>query len=82
MVGSQEQEHVGDGRSPITSHVLDIARGSPAEGVLIRLEREAEGSQACAWTQLGSGRTNRDGRVPDLLPALHRLQPGCYRSGL
>ncbi|KAK9819104.1 hypothetical protein WJX74_000807 [Apatococcus lobatus] len=77
--GSQEVEHAGDGRSPITSHVLDIARGCPAQGVQILLEREADGSQACAWSQLGCGFTNQDGRVPYLLPASHRLQPGCYR---
>lgn len=70
---------MGDGRSPITSHVLDIARGCPAQGVQVLLEREAAGSQGCAWSQLGCGLTNQDGRVPDLLPASHRLQPGCYR---
>lgn len=79
VAGSQAAEHVGDGRSPITSHVLDIARGCPAQGVQILLELEAAGSQGCAWSQLGCGFTNQDGRVPDLLPASHRLQPGCYR---
>lgn len=32
-----------------------------------------------AWRQLGVGATNADGRIPDLLPPGHPLQPGLYR---
>jgi 5-hydroxyisourate hydrolase len=60
--------------SPITTHVLDIARGQPAAGVPVVLEIEAAGS----WTELARGTTNADGRIGDLLPA-GRLQKAVYR---
>jgi 5-hydroxyisourate hydrolase len=56
--------------SPITTHVLDTARGRPAEGVPVRLER---GGQV-----LGRGETDADGRLRDLLPG-GRLEHGAYR---
>ncbi len=31
------------------------------------------------FTELAKGRTNSDGRLPDLLPSSHILQPGTYR---
>ena len=61
--------------SPITTHVLDTAAGRPARGVPVTLEFFADG----AWTTLGSGVTNADGRLPGLLPDMHVLQPGTYR---
>jgi 5-hydroxyisourate hydrolase len=57
----------------ITTHVLDTARGRPAAGVPVRLERIADGAAA----GLGQARTDRDGRVKALGPA--RLEPGTYR---
>lgn len=57
--------------SSITTHVLDTARGRPAAGVAIRLER--------GGTVLGSGETDADGRLRTLLPPEHRLEPGAYR---
>ena len=57
--------------SAITTHVLDTARGRPAAGVAIRLERGPE--------VLGSGATDDDGRLRDLLPAGAPLEPGAYR---
>ena len=52
--------------SPITTHVLDTARGCPAEGLPIRLEiREGD-----SWSQIAEGVTNADGRIADL------MQPG------
>ena len=50
--------------SPITTHVLDTARGGPAAGVPIRLEVQEAG----AWRELAAGVTNSDGRVHGLLP--------------
>uniref|UniRef100_A0A1D1ZY42 Uncharacterized protein n=1 Tax=Auxenochlorella protothecoides TaxID=3075 RepID=A0A1D1ZY42_AUXPR len=65
-------------RSPITTHVLDTARGKPASGVRIVLERAAPGSSN-AWQHVGAGKTNGDGRVPDLLPPAASVAPGVYR---
>jgi 5-hydroxyisourate hydrolase len=57
----------------ITTHVLDTARGRPAAGVPVRLERIVGGTAA----ELGRARTDDDGRVRALGPP--RLQPGTYR---
>ncbi|HLM67674.1 MAG TPA: hydroxyisourate hydrolase [Longimicrobium sp.] len=57
--------------SAITTHVLDTARGRPAAGVPVRLEQ--------AGTVLGSGATDADGRLRDLLPPDAPLAPGVYR---
>ena len=61
--------------SQITTHVLDTARGRPAEGLRVTLEaRDGDG-----WTAVGGGVTDADGRVPDLHAAgavvagVHRL---------
>lgn len=61
--------------SAITTHVLDTARGRPAEGVPVRLERLADD----AATVLGSGATDADGRLRDLLAADAPLATGTYR---
>ena len=63
-------------RSPITTHVLDTTRGRPAENIPITLETVdvADGSK---WSV--SGVTDADGRIGNLLPADHSLQPGHYR---
>lgn len=62
--------------SAITTHVLDISRGRPADGVLVRLELEsADGS----WKQIGEAATDADGRAMDLLPSGFALHGGVYR---
>src|SRR5262245_43043061 len=61
--------------SAITTHVLDTAKGRPADGITAVLEfKTAEG-----WTELASGCTNADGRIPDLLPKERKIDPGVYR---
>lgn len=60
--------------SPITTHVLDTARGCPAVGVRIVLEREAAGT----WTRVGDGVTDVDGRLRTLM-APGSLAAGTYR---
>ena len=61
---------------PITTHVLDTARGRPAGGVAVVLEfRGAEDG----WTELACGQTNTDGRLTTLLPDGAPLPVGTYR---
>jgi 5-hydroxyisourate hydrolase len=61
--------------SGITTHVLDISRGRPAEGVPVTLEVDAAGN----WQLVGSGVTNGDGRISDLVTADLPPQAGVYR---
>ena len=51
-------------RSPITTHVLDIALGRPAVGIAVGLAR-ATGEH---WHALAAGETDTDGRASQLLP--------------
>jgi 5-hydroxyisourate hydrolase len=62
--------------SAITTHILDISQGRPAQDVPVRLEIQGtDGS----WLMLGKGVTDMDGRLKDLLPDDFNLQPGIYR---
>jgi 5-hydroxyisourate hydrolase len=61
--------------SPITTHVLDTARGAPAAGVRVALHRE---SDTGTWTRVGEGSTDADGRLRTLL-APGALSAGAYR---
>ena len=61
-------------RSPITTHILDTARGCPAASVPVRLERQVGDD----FQIVGSGSTNSDGRVADLM-APGSLTAGVYR---
>jgi 5-hydroxyisourate hydrolase len=59
----------------ISTHVLDIAQGQPANDVPVVLERREAGN----WRLLASARTDPDGRCAQLLPANEELTPGVYR---
>lgn len=61
--------------SAITTHVLDTARGRPAAGVAVRLERQT----ADGWQHLGEGTTDADGRLRTLMPAGAALAAGAHR---
>ncbi len=61
--------------SAITTHVLDTARGRPAQGVPVVLEARVAG----AWNELGSARTDADGRVRAGLAPQAELKSGTYR---
>jgi 5-hydroxyisourate hydrolase len=61
--------------SGITTHVLDTARGRPAQGVPVTLEIEVAGG----WKLVGEGTTNADGRISDLVSAEVSIAPGVYR---
>lgn len=62
-------------RSPITTHVLDVARGKPAAGIAVMLEIQKNGT----WQPLGQGETDTDGRAANLLPEGHTLVSAVYR---
>jgi 5-hydroxyisourate hydrolase len=61
--------------SPITTHVLDTARGRPASGIHVSLEARVND----AWIRLGDGRTDDDGRVHTLFREDVSLDPAVYR---
>jgi 5-hydroxyisourate hydrolase len=62
-------------RSPITTHVLDTARGKPAAGLGVVLELKDRDH----WIVLARTKTDADGRALGLLPADHGLTLGTYR---
>ncbi len=62
--------------SPITTHVLDTANGSPAEGIKITLEQQIEDG---SWLEKATGVTNSVGRIMDLLAEDDLLDSGLYR---
>ena len=55
----------------LSTHVLDNARGVPAAGVRVRLER----LDASEWVPVSDGVTDEDGRLRDWLP------PGAFGRG-
>ena len=61
--------------SQITTHILDTTRGLPAQAVPISLYAQQESG----WDKLADGKTNDDGRIPDLLSPEHKLPAGVYR---
>lgn len=61
-------------KSPITTHVLNTALGLPAEGVAATLYKQQSPD---SFSEVGSGKTNSDGRITDLLDSL--LESGEYR---
>ena len=69
--------------SRITTHVLDTARGRPAAGIAVLLERMSNGG----WSTVASGATDADGRCPSLAQeaaaGTYRItfETGAYFSG-
>jgi 5-hydroxyisourate hydrolase len=57
--------------SAITTHVLDTSLGKPAEGIRVKLQFEG--------AVVGSGVTDADGRVRELVAAGTPLPEGVYR---
>ena len=61
--------------SPLTTHVLDIASGHPAQGLRVTLEKMVGPN---TFEELAHGATNKDGRVTDLVTA-EQFVAGTYR---
>lgn len=59
----------------VSTHVLDIHRGRPAQGVPVTLERKVD---AASYVRVKDGLTDPDGRVKDLVPE-GTLEAGTYR---
>jgi 5-hydroxyisourate hydrolase len=59
----------------ITTHILDLSRGRPAQGVPVVLEVQTN----AGWQVLGRGETNADGRQMSLMPVDFDLKAGVYR---
>ena len=58
----------------LTTHVLDTARGVPAQGMKIDLFRIHEGE----WTHLVTKQTNHDGRTDGPILPVDQFQTGRY----
>jgi 5-hydroxyisourate hydrolase len=61
--------------SQITTHILDTTLGKPARGVAISLHQQ----NGTEWSKLAEGKTNKDGRISDLLEAGLTLPLGIYK---
>lgn len=64
--------------SPVTTHILDTSRGCPAANVEVQLS--FWDAETHTWQPRGSGFTNADGRVVDLLPGFFASN-GIFETG-
>ena len=62
--------------NPITTHILDTAKGGPAAGISAELEKLNESGQ---WERLGNGMSDVDGRINDLMDDHGQFSPGTFR---
>ena len=60
----------------ISTHVLDTAKGRPAQGIHVTAERK---SPAGEFVAVGEGVTDENGRIPRLLGNGAALEAGTYR---
>jgi 5-hydroxyisourate hydrolase len=60
----------------ISTHILDMVQGKPANDVPVRLEKKNTSGD---WRLVNSARTDQDGRCPQLLPEGEDLSVGTYR---
>lgn len=82
-LAQQLTDVASQGKSAITTHILDTSRGRPASGVSIDLHFVPNTSyRECPhqrnWILLGGGRTNKGGRLTTLLPDGVLPKPGVY----
>ncbi|CAN6460283.1 unnamed protein product [Victoria cruziana] len=74
-------------RPPITTHILDVSRGSPASGIEVVLEKwnrpelepSFDSAGSAGWIFQGSSMTDTDGRSGQLMPVTDHISPGTYR---
>jgi 5-hydroxyisourate hydrolase len=58
----------------ITTHILDLSSGKPAAGVRVVLAKLEDGRR----TTVGSGVTDADGRLRDLVPTGKKADAGIF----
>lgn len=58
----------------VTTHILDVSIGKPAAGVRVSLARVEDGNRV----QVGSGVTDADGRLKNLVPAAPGPNAGVF----
>jgi 5-hydroxyisourate hydrolase len=62
--------------SGISTHVLDTAKGQPAQGVRVLLQRQSQGGE---WVEMGAGITDNNGRISQFLRDGKALEAASYR---
>jgi len=62
-------------RSPITTHILDTAKGLPAENVPVKMY-QLIGDQ---WLFITEGVTDNDGRIANWLTPVNDISFGTYK---
>ncbi len=60
----------------ITTHVLDLVQGSPANNIPAILEKL---NNSNSWETIGSGITNDDGRIDNFFDENNEILSGTYR---
>ncbi len=61
--------------SSISTHILDTSKGRPAQDVQVILYQRLNNE----WIEIASGKTNHDGRIPDLLNKEIFIELGIYK---
>ena len=61
--------------SQVTTHILDTSVGKPARGIAVSLFQFKND----VWKKIATGRTNEDGRIPDLLPPVLKIEKTKYK---
>ena len=63
----------------LSTHILDISRGTPAPGVTVRLEQYDAAQKT--WRAVAEKQTDAAGRIGDFLPTAGRKTPyvGVYK---
>ena len=61
--------------SQITTHILDLSKGRPGDGIKVTLFQMAIDE----WKKVAEGITNNDGRIPNLLKKEVLLESGAHK---
>lgn len=61
--------------STISTHILDTSKGIPAKNVEVVLYQQQDEN----WNEIAKGKTNSDGRIPDLLSKETIVESGIYK---